>query len=99
MEQPYTDYDYETFNALYSRFFLTGYYLKNIANEELVNLVGREIRFSSQVIQALHKKTDIPSLAGYNHGRRTGRQAHYRFGQFKTSKNARHRIAGHAFVQ
>lgn len=64
MEQPYTDYDYETFNALYSRFFLTGYYLKNIANEELVNLVGREIRFSSQVIQALHKKTDVPSLAG-----------------------------------
>ena len=64
LEQPYTDYDYETFNALYSRFFLTGYYLKNIANEELVNLVGREIRFSSQVIQSLHKKTDVPSLAG-----------------------------------
>ena len=64
LEQPYTDYDYETFNALYSRFFLTGYYLKNIANEELINLVGREIRFSSQVIESLHKKTDVPSLGG-----------------------------------
>ncbi|MGI5173610.1 SpoIIE family protein phosphatase [Treponema sp. OMZ 840] len=58
MEQPYTDYDYKTLNALYSRFFLTGYYLKNIANEELIGLVGREIRFSSQVIQSLQKKTD-----------------------------------------
>ena len=63
-EQPYTDYDYEVFNKLYSRFFLTGYYLKNIANEELISLVGREIRFSSQVIRSLHKKTDMPVCEG-----------------------------------
>ena len=43
----YTDYDYETLSALYSRFFLTGYYLRNIANKELIGLVGREINFSS----------------------------------------------------
>ncbi|WP_428768430.1 SpoIIE family protein phosphatase [Treponema sp. HNW] len=65
-EQPYTDYDYEIFNKLYSRFFLTGYYLKNIANEELIALVGREIRFSSQVIQSLHKKTDMPVYPGFD---------------------------------
>ncbi|MGP1509308.1 MAG: PP2C family protein-serine/threonine phosphatase [Treponema lecithinolyticum] len=66
MERSYTDFDFEMLNSLYSHFFLIGYYLKNIANEALVGTVGREIRFSEEVIQSLRKNTDAFVQDGYD---------------------------------
>lgn len=66
MERSYTDFDFELLNTLYFHFFLTGYYLKNIANEALVSTVGREIRFSEQVIHSLRENTDVFLQDGYD---------------------------------
>ena len=42
----YDDMDYALFNKLYSYFFVVGYYMKNIVNENVVGTVNREIRMS-----------------------------------------------------
>lgn len=54
----YSDYDYEVFNALYSNFFVIGYYLKNIMNEAVVGTVNREIKMSSQIITSIQENMD-----------------------------------------
>ncbi len=54
----YTDYDYDIFDKLYSYFFVFGYYMKNIGNEEIVGTVNREIRMSSQIISSIQKNMD-----------------------------------------
>ena len=51
----YTDYDLKTFNSLYSYFFLIGYYMKNIINEDVVGTVSREIKLSGQVINSIQE--------------------------------------------
>jgi hypothetical protein len=55
----YTEYDFKTFNSLYSYFFLVGYYMKNIINEDVVGTVSREIKFSGQVISSIQENVDF----------------------------------------
>lgn len=54
----YTDYDYSVFTTLYSYFFVTGYYIKNIANKDIVGIVNREIKMSGQIIQSIQQNMD-----------------------------------------
>jgi hypothetical protein len=54
----YTDYDYSVLSKLYSNFFLVMYYLKNIANESVVNTVDRELEFSGQIITSIQENID-----------------------------------------
>lgn len=55
----YSEYDYETFNKLYSNFFVIGYYVKNIMNEALIGTVNREIRMSDQIITSIQENMDV----------------------------------------
>ncbi len=55
----YSDYDFETFQNLYSYFFVIGYYMKNIANESVVGTVIRELQMSGQIIQSIQENIDI----------------------------------------
>jgi serine phosphatase RsbU (regulator of sigma subunit) len=54
----YTDYDYSVLSKLYSNFFLVMYFLKNIANEAVVNTVDRELEFSGQIITSIQENID-----------------------------------------
>lgn len=54
----YTDYDNEVFTKLYSYFFVLGYYMKNIGNQEIVGTVNREIRMSEQIIESIQGNMD-----------------------------------------
>ena len=54
----YDDVDYALFNKLYSYFFVVGFYMRNIMNENIVGTVGREIRMSEQIITSIHKNID-----------------------------------------
>lgn len=55
----FTDYDYETFQNLYSYFFVVGYYLKNIVNESVIGTVNRELQFSGQIIESIQENIDV----------------------------------------
>ena len=55
----YSDYDFETFQNLYSYFFVIGYYMKNIANESVVGTVIRELQMSGQIIQSIQENIDV----------------------------------------
>lgn len=55
----YSDYDFDTFQNLYSYFFVIGYYMKNIANESVVGTVIRELQMSGQIIQSIQENIDI----------------------------------------
>ncbi len=54
----YSDYDYEVFTKLYSYFFVFGYYMKNIGNQEIVGTVNREIHMSEQIIESIQGNMD-----------------------------------------
>ena len=54
----YSDYDERVFSKLYSYFFVFGYYLKNIGNQEIVGTINREISMSGQVIDSIQKNMD-----------------------------------------
>ncbi len=54
----YTNYDYSVFTTLYSYFFVTGYYIKNIANKDIVGIVNREIKMSGQIIESIQQNMD-----------------------------------------
>jgi len=55
----YNDYDYEALNDIYSDFFVIGYYQKNIANEDVVGTVNREIQMSGQIITSIQENMDF----------------------------------------
>ena len=55
----YSEYDFETFQNLYSYFFVIGYYMKNIANESVVGTVIRELQMSGQIIQSIQENIDV----------------------------------------
>ena len=71
----YSDYDEAVFSKLYSYFFVFGYYLKNIGNQEIVGTVNREISMSGQIIDSIqrnidpikHKKFDIGNMMIHAH--------------------------------
>jgi hypothetical protein len=54
----YTDYDYDSFRAIYGKLFVIAYYLKNIARESLMTTVDREIALSDQIIRFALEKVD-----------------------------------------
>jgi hypothetical protein len=54
----YTDYDYDSFKAIYGKLFVVAYYLKNIARESLMTTVDREIALSDQIIRFALEKVD-----------------------------------------
>mgnify|MGYP003293199023 CR=1 FL=1 len=54
----YKEYDYATFVKLYSYFFVFGYYMRNISNKEIISVVNREIRMSSQIITSIQENID-----------------------------------------
>ena len=54
----YKDYDLDIFNKLYSYFFVFGYYMRNISNKEIISVVNREIRMSSQIITSIQENVD-----------------------------------------
>lgn len=64
----YTDYDNEVFTKLYSYFFVLGYYMKNIGNQEIVGTVNREIRMSEQIIVSIQGNMDPIRNKRYDYG-------------------------------
>ena len=54
----YKDYDYNVFLKLYSYFFVFGYYMRNISNKEIISVVNREIKMSSQIITSIQENID-----------------------------------------
>ena len=54
----YSDYDLDTFRKLYSYFFVFGYYMKNIGNQEIVGTVNRELHMSEQIIDSIQGNMD-----------------------------------------
>lgn len=54
----YKEYDYNVFEKLYSHFFVYGYYMRNISNKDLIGVVNREIRMSSQIITSIQENLD-----------------------------------------
>lgn len=54
----YKEYDYNVFVKLYSYFFVFGYYMRNIANKDIMGVVNREIRMSSQIITSIQENLD-----------------------------------------
>lgn len=57
--QDYTLYDINILNEIYSYFFLIVYYLKNIAKENVVITVDREIEMSDQIIGSIQRNMDV----------------------------------------
>ena len=55
----YTMYDLNILQEIYSYFFLIVYYLKNIAKEDVVITVDREIEMSDQIIGSIQKNMDV----------------------------------------
>lgn len=54
----YKEYDYNVFVKLYSYFFVFGYYMRNISNKDIMGIVNREIRMSSQIITSIQENLD-----------------------------------------
>ena len=59
MHADYTVYDLNMLKETYSYFFLIVYYLKNIAKEDVVITVDREIEMSDQIIGSIQKNMDV----------------------------------------
>lgn len=54
----YKEYDMNVFINLYSYFFVFGYYMRNISNKDVISVVNREIRMSSQIITSIQENID-----------------------------------------
>ena len=54
----YKEYDYNVFVKLYSYFFVFGYYMRNISNKDVISVVNREIKMSSQIITSIQENID-----------------------------------------
>lgn len=54
----FKDYDYNVFTKLYSYFFVFGYYMRNISNKDIIGVVNREIKMSSQIITSIQENID-----------------------------------------
>ena len=54
----YGDYDMEVFTHLYSYFFVFGYYMRNISSKDVIGIVNRELRMSSQIIASIQENVD-----------------------------------------
>lgn len=54
----YKEYDKNVFTKLFSYFFVFGYYMRNISNKEVLSVVNREIKMSSQIITSIQENVD-----------------------------------------
>ena len=54
----YKEHDYNVFVKLYSYFFVFGYYMRNISNKDVLSVVNREIKMSSQIITSIQENID-----------------------------------------
>ena len=54
----YKEYDVNVFKKLYSYFFVFGYYMRNISNKDVLSVVNREIKMSSQIITSIQENID-----------------------------------------
>ena len=54
----YKEYDYNVFSRLYSYFFVFGYYMRNISNKDVISVVNRELRMSSQIITSIQENIE-----------------------------------------
>jgi len=54
----YKEYDKNVFTKLFSYFFVFGYYMRNISNKEVLSVVNREIKMSSQIITSIQENID-----------------------------------------
>lgn len=54
----FTEYDASVLNNLNPHFFVFGYFVKNIANQELLGTVDKEIQYSGQIIQSIQENID-----------------------------------------
>ena len=54
----FKEYDYNVFVKLYSYFFVFGYYMRNISNKDVLGVVNREIKMSSQIITSIQENID-----------------------------------------
>lgn len=52
--------DVKLFEKLYPYFFVSGYYMRNITHKDVIGIVNREIRMSSQIINSIQQELDIP---------------------------------------
>lgn len=59
----FKEYDYNVFVKLYSYFFVFGYYMRNISNKDIIGVVNREIRMSSQIITSIQENIDHPKTS------------------------------------
>lgn len=57
-KEHYKEYDLNVFTKLYSYFFVFGYFMRNIANKEIIGTVNRELRMSSQIITSIQENMD-----------------------------------------
>lgn len=64
----YSDYDYDIFRKFYSYFFVFGYYMKNIGNQEIIGTVNREIHMSEQIIESIQRNMDSIKNKKYDVG-------------------------------
>jgi len=55
----YKEYDYNVFEKLYSYFFVFGYFMRNISNKDVLSVVNRELRMSSQIITSIQENIDF----------------------------------------
>ena len=55
----YKEYDFNAFSKLYSYFFVFGYFMRNIANKDIMGIVNREIKMSSQIITSIQENIDL----------------------------------------
>ena len=58
-EEAYTNYDFDALSNLYAYFFLVAYYLRNIAKQDIILTVDREIEMSDQIIESVQKTMDV----------------------------------------
>jgi len=54
----YKTYDKNVFEKLYSYFFVFGYFMRNISNKDVIGVVNREIKMSSQIITSIQENID-----------------------------------------
>lgn len=55
----FREYDLEVINRLYPYFFVFGYYMRNIANKEILSIINRELKMSSQIITSIQENMDL----------------------------------------
>lgn len=57
----FREYDAQVLTRLYPYFFVFGYYMRNIANKDILSVIDRELKMSSQIITSIQENMDMIS--------------------------------------